>query len=285
MKELIEKGNETEERLRRIGFTQTDYEVCLSALVSGNIDSLRSLLAVSQARIEGLETASESRLLGVKKAKDFYRDKVFELKFDFLTPVPEPQLTIVAGLPGSGKSTFIGSSSGYSNHLYPDLDSLRPILLGGRNPKSVGEMEITQEAGSEIATELLNEARRGRYNVLLESTLSEREWAIDVLNKFNKYKKEFIYVYTKPSRSMMRTVEDRDRPTPLAFFLSTLRGYKNFLELADLFPADIKIIENDGTENFQMRVVYSRVNGQVEIQDLERLGEIQNNFQRLEGIV
>lgn len=278
----ILKTNLIEDRLLRIGLTPVDYEKALGAFEAGSILELSDLVKLSEARIL-LNSEFKSPKKEILNVSQSIRDQIIFDKLNELTPSNPSYFRLVVGLPGSGKSTFINKSENFKNHMFPDLDSLRPIILGGKNPEGVKEMELTQEIAVDLAMELFDITSKNKISTLVESTLSSLNWMDEILQKFLHFEKELIFIYSNPVDCFRRTVELRDRPTSLNFFVKALCGYENFLQVAANCSENIKIYENLGKNNTNPELIYSRKNGELIFQNINKLTELQKSYEKFKG--
>ena len=135
---------------------------------------------------------------------NFYKSRYFSQE--------NPKAFLLGGQPGAGKSgleNMINIKNEYASISGDDYRKFHPLydklnkLYGKENSK------YTQKWAGEMVEHLLKEARKEKWNVILEGTLRKAELPIREANDFKKigYSVELYMVVVKPEKSYLATLQ------------------------------------------------------------------------------
>lgn len=144
-------------------------------------------------------------------------------------PVENPRAVITGGQPGSGKSYIVESVGvqfeGMGGVIVIDPDVIRPKLPYMQDLIAAGSLDIPAVAyldAGMIAREMTQIAKDERRNVIVDGTLSNPDWALELAGGLRKaaYSVEFHGMAVNPELSHARTYsrrEDQIAKSPTAF--------------------------------------------------------------------
>lgn len=272
---MIQAKEATEAHLDQIGMTIELNKTFLRAIYHGDRKTLQRIVAASERELEAREllpsTASQyscfdldenGRIASYHPERDSERAKVheeiIESFFENTEKVDEPELLIVGGLPGAGKSTSVAAMKPESNVVIVDPDLIKSRLIDGFrfNEENSAHVLAAHEESSWLAKRLFAEAQQRSVNIVYDGTFSNIEkfkQMIDSASK-NGYKVSLVFVHGG-AESWRRNTLLRPRAVKPKVFQKGLRGYRTLQELIKHPSLHVTLV----TDNSSPNVVEARV--------------------------
>jgi len=291
--------NRTQRKLHGIGMTLSDYAAALSAFAKEDIPKLRSIASKANENVanqkKGRKTTAEEFFIEknsdgkpvYKPEREALHEKIIEKALEGKLRKKNPKLLVIAGPPGSGKSSererFIEDND---DAVFSDPDEIRHYLIKNYDPQDNAHVQLTYQESHDVADKIFRRAIELGYNIIFEGTLRypdghNNEYgdglgpnkAIEECLK-KEYEIQAAFVHAPLEECFRRAIVHRDRGVLLSVLLDSVTGFNNFLKLTKSMP-EIKWWIRDNTE------IGKTCSKQIEKEDeeeIQKIGAYYNKF-------
>lgn len=287
---MVQAKEATEAHLDQIGMTIELNKTFLRAIQNGDKKTLQGIVAASERELDAREmlpsTASQyacfeldenGRIAAYYPERDPERAKlheeIIESFFKDTAQVDEPELLIVGGLPGAGKSTSVAAMKPESNVVIVDPDLIKPRLMGGLNEEDSTHVLAAHEESSWLAKRLFEEAKQRGVTIVYDGTFSNIEKFKRMVDAAPEdgYKVSLVFVHGG-AESWRRNTLLRPRAVKPKVFQKGLRGYRTLQELVKHPSLHVLLVtDNSSSDAVEARVMFDSNDHTAE--DAERLYE------------
>lgn len=281
------------EKLSKIGLTIPEYRYALDALRVYDLTALDQLNHIAQNRLE-----ISSAPLPFKTTREQYQDptsgtytydrqllhdSVIKSVLGPISPLENPEFTVVAGPPGVGKTTAQKEYGDVDNSVVTDPTLIQKKLLFGFNEARYDQVTRTKEEAFDVAEKLIDHAFLKRVSIMSESTLQNLPWATKSFAdaKNNNYQSRIVFIHKPLDLCFQDAIENRERPISLNYLFQSVKGYENVVHFDTFDNVSVRVIVKQ--DNSTKRVIYDDYNGNLE--NNAEFDDIKSNLIGLKSLI